>query len=456
MDTREVEMLRDSLPKIITEVPGPKSQELLKLRKDNVTDGVSMLAPVFVDRAEGAMVQDVDGNIFLDFVAGIGVLNIGHSHPEVIEAVKAQCDKYFAPNINVFNYEGYPRLSEKLNQMMPIEGEKKTILVNTGAEAVENAIKLARRYTGRSEIIAFAGAFHGRSYMTMALTSKVKPYKFGFGPMPSGIHRVAYPYCYRCPYGLKKESCDLHCAKVFEESVFLEYVSPDQLAAIILEPILGEGGFVVPPDEFMVELRRICDKYAIVLIADEIQSGYGRTGKMFACNYWAVKPDMITSAKSVAGGIPIACVTAKAEIMNAVNPGDVGGTYCGNALATASALKVLEITERDDFPAKANHVGGICMKRLLAMQARYDIIGDVRGRGAMLAIELVKDRTTKEPAKVETKAIIQECWRNGLVVLGAGVRDNNIRFLMPLVITDAQLEAGLDILDKAIAKVTGK
>jgi 4-aminobutyrate aminotransferase/(S)-3-amino-2-methylpropionate transaminase len=449
-------MLRDSLPKIVTEVPGPKSQELLKVRKNNVPDGVSMLAPVFVEKAEGAMVQDVDGNIFIDFVAGIGVLNIGHTHPEVVEAVKAQCDKYFAPNINVFNYEQYPKLAEKLNQIMPIEGEKKTLLVNTGAEADENAVKLARRYTGRSEIIAFAGAFHGRSYMTMALTSKVKPYKFNFGPLPSGVHRFPFPYCYRCPYGLEKQTCGLHCAKMFEESFFLEYVAPDQVAAIILEPILGEGGFVIPPDEFVTALRNMCDKYGIVLIADEIQTGYARTGKMFACNYWSVKPDMVVSAKSVAGGIPIACVTAKAEIMNSVTAGEIGGTYCGNPLASASALKVLEIMERDHYPEKAKHIGEICMRRFYEMQQKYEIIGNVRGKGAMMALEFVKDRTTKEPAKDETKAIIQECWKNGLVILGAGVRDNNIRFLMPLVITDDQLNAGLDILDKAIAKVTQK
>ena len=363
-------MLRDSLPKIITEIPGPKSQELLKVRKDNVTDGVSMLAPVFVDRAAGAMVQDVDGNVFLDFVAGIGVLNVGHSHPEVVKSVQDQCEKFFAPNINVFNYEQYPRLAEKLNNLMPIDGEKKTILVNTGAEAVENAVKFARRYTGRTEIIAFAGAFHGRSYMTMALTSKVKPYKFDFGPLPSGIHRFPFPYCYRCPYGLEKESCGLHCAKMFEESFFLEYVAPDQVAAIIFEPILGEGGFVIPPNEFIEAMRNLCDKYGIVLIADEIQTGYARTGKMFACNHWTVKPDMIVSAKSVAGGIPISCVTAKAEIMNSVSPGEVGGTYCGNALAATSALKILEIMDRDDFPSKANHIGEICMERFLKLQTK--------------------------------------------------------------------------------------
>ncbi|QOX64104.1 4-aminobutyrate--2-oxoglutarate transaminase [Anoxybacterium hadale] len=447
--------LRTSLPRIVTDaVPGPKSAELLKIRKDHVTDAVGMLAPVFVDRAEGAMVQDVDGNIFVDFVAGIGVLNIGHSHPEVIEAVKEQCEKYFAPNINVFNYEQYPRLAEKLNELIPIEGEKKTILVNTGAEADENAVKLARRFTGRSEIISFAGAFHGRSYMTMALTSKCRPYKTGFGPLPQGVHRFPFPYCYRCPYGLERESCGLHCAKMFEDSFFLEYVAPDQVAAIILEPILGEGGFVVPPNEFLTEMRRLCDKYGIVLIDDEIQAGYARTGKMFACEYWSVRPDILVSAKSVAGGIPIACVTARKDIMESVSPGELGGTYCGNALASASALKVLEIMERDDFCAKANHIGEMAMERLHEMQERYSIIGDVRGKGAMLAIEMVKDRTSKVPAKEETKAIIAECIQNGLVVLGAGVRDNCIRFLMPLVITDEQLHEGMDILDRAIAKIT--
>src|SRR5665647_2308198 len=298
--------LRTSLPKVISEsIPGPKSLELLKVRKENVSDAIGMGAPVFVEKAEGAMVQDVDGNVFLDFVAGIGVLNIGHSHPEVVEAVKAQCDKYFAPNINVFNYEQYPRLAEKLNEIIPIPGEKKTILLNTGAEADENAVKLARRFTGRTEIICFSGAFHGRSYMTMAMTSKVKPYKFNFGPLPSGVHRFPFPYCYRCPYGLTEDSCDMHCAKQFEESSFLEYVAPESVAAIILEPIQGEGGFIIPPDAFIIELRRICDKYGIVLVADEIQSGYARTGKMFACEYWSVRPDMIVSAKSVAGGIPV-------------------------------------------------------------------------------------------------------------------------------------------------------
>lgn len=447
--------LRNSLPKIVTEnIPGPRSEELLKIRRDNVTEAVSMLAPIFVDRAEGAMVQDVDGNIFVDFVAGIGVLNIGHTHPEVVETVQKQCNRYFAPNINVFNYEQYPQVAEKLNQIIPIDGEKKTILINTGAEADENAIKLARRFTGRSEIIAFSGAFHGRSYMTMTLTSKVKPYKHNFGPLALGVHRFPYPYCYRCSYGMELETCDMHCAKMFEDSFFLEYVAPDSVAAIIIEPILGEGGFAHAPASFMKIIRELCDKYGILLIADEIQSGYYRSGKRFACEYWDVRPDILVSAKSIAGGIPLSCVTARKEIMEAVSPGELGGTYSGNALATASALKVLEIMERDDYASKAQHIGSIIEEKVTNMQKKYQIIGDVRGKGAMVAIEFVKDPITKEPAKLETKAIIVEAMRNGAVFLSAGVRDNCIRFLPPLVITDEQLLAGLDILDNAIAKVT--
>lgn len=447
--------LRTSLPKIVTDkIPGPKSEEFLKVRKDNVTNAVGMLAPVTVDHAEGAMVQDVDGNIFMDWVAGIGVLNVGHSNPEVVEAVKAQCDKYFAPNMNVFNYYQYPAVAEKLNKIVPIDGPKKSIIVNTGAEADENAIKLARRYTGKSEIICYAGAFHGRSYMTMALTSQIKPYKFGFGPLAGGVHRIPYPYCYRCPYDKDCKTCDLYCAKRFEESIFTQYVNPDEVAAIILEPILGEGGFVQAPVEYMREVRKLCDKYGIVLIADEVQSGYCRTGKMYACEHWDVKPDIVVSAKSIGGGIPMATVTAKKEIFDSVSAGELGGTYSGNALATTSALKVLEILERDDYCGKANHINSIVMPRFEEMKKKYEIVGDVRGVGAMLAMEFVQNKASKEYATDLTTAIQKECMNHGLVILNAGVTHSVLRFLFPLVITDEQLNAGLDILDNAIATVS--
>lgn len=451
-------MNRLTEPKIICEVPGPKSQELLKLRAENVPVGVSGVVPTFIQRGEGALFEDVDGNVFLDFAGGLGVLNIGYSHPEVVEAVKEQCDKYFHSSINIVLYEQYVRLAEKLNQLVPGDFDKKTMFVNSGAEANENAIKIARKFTKRTEVIAFTGAFHGRTLMTMTLTSKVKPYKFGFGPFAPGVHRMLFPYCYRCPYGLKIESCELHCAKQFED-FFLEQVAPEDIAAFILEPVQGEGGFIIPPDEFVVELRRICDKYGILLIADEIQTGYCRTGRMFATQYWADKgvyADIVTSAKSMGAGLPISAVTARAEIIGAAQVGGIGGTYCGNPLASTAALKVIEVMEREFFAEKGQHIGKVCMKRLKEMKEKHDIIGDIRGLGAMVAIELVKDRDTKEAAKDETNKIIGECYKNGLVILSAGVRGNVIRFLMPLVVTDKQLEIGLDILEDAIERVNSE
>lgn len=444
-------------PRIVTQVPGPKAQELLKIRDQNVPKGVSGTVPTFVKRGEGALFEDVDGNVFLDFAGGIGVLNIGYSHPEVVEVVKNQAENFFHTSINVVLYEQYARLAEKLNKIIPGDFEKKTMFVNSGAEADENAIKIARKYTKRSEIISFTGAFHGRTLLTMTLTSKVKPYKFGFGPFAPGVQRATFPYCYRCPYDMEAESCELHCAKQFE-SYFLEQVDPEDVAAFILEPVQGEGGFVVPPDEFVKELRRICDKYGILLIADEVQTGFGRTGKMFATEYWAEKgvyADIVTTAKSLAAGLPLSAVTGRAEIMEASHVGGIGGTYGGNPLATTAALKVIEVMERDGIPERGAQIGELCIQRFEEMKKKYSIIGDVRGRGAMVALELVKDRETKEPAKDETGQIVAECWKNGLVVLSAGARGNVIRFLMPLVITDEQLNMGLDILEKAVAKVNG-
>jgi 4-aminobutyrate aminotransferase / (S)-3-amino-2-methylpropionate transaminase / 5-aminovalerate transaminase len=439
-------------PHIITPVPGPKSQELLKLRGKNVPAGVSVNTPVFVERGEGALVEDIDGNVFLDFVGGIGVLNVGYSHPEVIDAVKEQVDKFFHTSINVLLYENYMRVAEHMNNLLPGNFAKKTMLVNSGAEAVENAIKIARKYTGRSEIIVFTGAFHGRTNLTMAMTSKVKPYKFEFGPFAPGIHRMPYPYCYRCPYGLEETSCGLYCAEQIE-SFFLEVVAPSDVAAVVIEPIQGEGGFVVPPDAYISVLRDICDTHGILLIADEIQTSFGRTGKLFATEHWQAAADMVTTAKSIAGGLPISTVTGRSEIMDAAHVGGIGGTYSGNPVAAAAAMKVIEIMQRDDYPGRANELGDYFRGKLNQLKEKHQLIGDVRGRGVMLAIELVKDRSTKAPAKDETNAIIQECWKNGLVLLSAGARGNVIRFLVPLVVTEAQIDTGLMILDQAIGKV---
>ena len=442
-------MLFMEKPKMLTQLPGPKAKELMELREKSVPKGVSVNVPTFIKAGGGAMVEDVDGNLLLDFAGGIGVLNIGYSHPEVIQAVKAQTEKFFHAMVNVIQYEQYSLLAEKMNEIAPVAGPAKTMLVSTGAEADENAIKIAKRFTGKTDIITFEGAFHGRTLLTMALTSKVKPYKYGFGPFPTGIHHFPFAYCYRCPYGLVKESCGLRCAERIKEA-FLSVVDPDDVAAIIVEPVQGEGGFILPPDEFLVELRAICDKYNIVLIVDEIQTGFYRTGKRFALEHVGIKADIVTTAKSLAGGIPLAAVTGKTEIMDSVQVGGIGGTYGGNPIACSAALKIIEVMDREDFSQKSTKIGEVLLKRFRKMQQQYEIIGDVRGRGAMIALELVKDRINKLPAKEETANIVKEAYQNGLILLSAGILGNVIRVLVPLVVTEEQLNCGLDILEAAI------
>lgn len=440
-----------NMPKVVTrEIPGPKAKELLEVYRRNVSGGVSYVVPTFVRRARGALFEDVDGNVFLDFGGGIGVLNVGHAHPEVVQAVQEQAGRFFHTLISNVYYESYARLAERINGIMPGGHPKKTFFANSGAEAVENAVKIARRYTGRTEIITFTGAFHGRTTLTMSLSSKNRPYKLGFGPFAPGVHRMEFPYCYRCPFGLERATCGLHCAGRYE-AFFLEEVDPTEVAAVIIEPIQGESGFIVPPDEYIEELRRICDEHGILLIADEIQCGFARSGRMFAHEYWNVLPDIVTTAKSLAAGLPLAAVTGRADIMDCTQVGGVGGTYSGNPLATTAGLKVIEIMQRDNFPQKAEHVGRLMRERLERMQKRFRMIDDVRGRGAMLAMELVTDSRSKAPATEETLAIQRECWERGLLVLDAGVRDNILRFLMALTITEDQLNAGFDILESVVA-----
>lgn len=440
-------------PEIKTDIPGPKSKELLKLKEKYIPQGVFNTVPTFIKKGEGAVIEDIDENILLDFAGGIGVLNIGYSHPEVVEVVKDQAEKFFHSSINVVLYESYIQLAKKLCEITPGNFKKKTMFVNSGAEAVENAIKIARKYTKKTDIISFEGAFHGRTLMTMTLGSKVKPYSFGFGPLAPGIHKIPFAYCYRCSYGLERSSCNLRCAERLNE-IFSSVISAEDVAAVILEPIQGEGGFIVPPDEFVNRLKEICEKNNILLIADEIQTGFCRTGKMFASEYWEVAPDIITTAKSIAGGLPLSAITAREEIIEASQVGGIGGTFCGNPLACAAGLKVIEIMERDNFTEKAQKIGEIIRARFNAMAEKYSIIGDVRGRGAMMAFELVKDRKNKEPAKEETKAVIKEVYKNGLVLLSAGLYSNVIRILVPLVVTEEQLNAGLNIIEKAVEKVS--
>lgn len=449
-------MLKDSLPKIITELPGPKSKLVIEKRGTEIPSSIACATPCVIDRAEGAMVQDLDGNIFLDFVAGIGVLNIGHSNPEVIEAVQKQAERYFHPQINTFHYKEYVDLAEKLNTITPGDFKKRTAFFNSGSEAIDNVVKIARRYTKKPNVIAFTGAFHGRTYMAMTLTSSVKPYKQGFEPLNPGVYRVPYPYTYRAPEGVTGDKVSQYYLDQITD-MFNDYLLPDTVAAIILEPIQGEGGFVVAPKEFVIALRELCTKHNILLIADEIQTGYCRTGKMFATDYWAeygVYADLMTSAKSIAAGLPISAVTGREEIMEATLPGELGGTYGGNPLACASALKVLEIFERDNYAGKAMEMNKKLMSRFEKWYDQFDFIGEYRGVGAMAAIEFVKDRGTKEPNPELVNKIMAECKQKGLVVKNAGVYGQVIRFLAPLCITDAQLEAGLDILEDAMKKFT--
>jgi len=438
-----------------TTIPGPRSQALMKRREAAVVRAAFHATPVFIERADGAVIEDVDGNRLIDFAGGIGCLNTGHRAPAVIEAVRRQLDRFLHTSFNVLPYESYIAVCEKLNALAPGESPKKTILVNTGAEAVENAIKIARSYTKRQAVICFEDAFHGRTYMAMAATSKTHPYKAGFEPFPGEVYRVPYAYCYRCSYSLTYPSCEVHCARHIEDT-FKRVVAAESVAAVIVEPVLGEGGFVTPPAEFYPALRAICSRYGILLIADEVQTGFARTGSMFACERLGLNPDMVAMAKSLGGGLPLAAVTGRSEIMDAPGAGQLGGTFAGNPAACEAALAVLAIIEKEDLCARANVLGDRFRRRAAKWQERWELIGDVRGLGAMQALELVRSKTTREPADEETKEVSQYCYEHGLVTITAGSYSNVIRLLMPLVITDGQMDEAMDVLESGLATVAEK
>ena len=445
-------MLKNALPKIITPLPGPKAKAVIDRRKEAMPGSIKSVYPCVISRGEGAMFEDVDGNVFLDWVGGVGVLNIGYSHPELIEAVKAQSEKYFHAMMNIVTHEGYILLAEKLNEIVPVKGtKKKTMFANSGAEADENAVKIAKSYTKRPNIIVFSGAFHGRTLLAASMTSK-KAYANGIGPFPDGIYRAEFPYLYRGPKGYSEEEAmdyyieKLH--KVFEEASPAEYV-----AAIVVEPVQGEGGFIPAPIEWVKAVRKICDEYGILLVADEVQTGFARSGKMFVSNYWeeaGCAPDIIAMAKSIAGGVPLSAVTAREEIFDNIKPGIIGGTYGGNPLACASALKVIEIMERDNLCDRSLEIAKVCSAKFDEWKEKYDIIGDVRGIGCMMGIEFVTDKASKTPNAKVVSDIVTHAYEKGLIVESAGVYSNVIRFLSPLVITDEQLECGLEILEAAI------
>ena len=447
-------MLKDVLPKIITDtLPGPKAKAIIDRREAAIPNAIRCAYPLVIKRGEGAMLEDVDGNLFLDWVGGVGVLNVGYSKPELVDAVKKQVENYFHAMMNIVTHEGYITLAEKMNEIVPVRGEKrKTMFANSGAEADENAVKTAKGYTKRPNIIVFSGAFHGRTALTMAMTAK-KAYAAGMGPFPDGIYRADFPYLYRKPKGFTdQEAIEFYINDLLK--VFEECSPPEQVAAIVVEPVQGEGGFVPAPIEWVKAVRNICDQYGILLIADEVQCGFGRSGKLFVSNYWeenGCAPDIITTAKSIAGGLPLSAITASAEIFDGVPAGTIGGTYSGNAVSCAAALKVIEVIEKEHLCERANVISEKCMAKFNSWMDKYEVIGDVRGIGVMLGIEFVKDKVTKEPNKDIVNKLVNECVQHGLIIEGAGTYGNVVRFLSPLVITDEQLESGFEILEKAIA-----
>ncbi|MER7999641.1 MULTISPECIES: 4-aminobutyrate--2-oxoglutarate transaminase [unclassified Streptomyces] len=434
--------------RVVTALPGPTSQELQARRTAAVARGVGSVMPVFAARAGGGIVEDVDGNRLIDFGSGIAVTSVGASAEAVVRRAAAQLADFTHTCFMVTPYEGYVEVCERLAELTPGDHAKKSALFNSGAEAVENAVKIARSYTGRQAVVVFDHGYHGRTNLTMALTAKNMPYKNGFGPFAPEIYRVPVAYGYRWPTG--PENCGPEASAQAIDQISKQ-IGAENVAAIVIEPLLGEGGFIEPAKGFLPALAAFARDNGIVFVADEIQSGFCRTGRWFACEDEGVVPDLITTAKGIAGGLPLAAVTGRAEIMDAAHPGGLGGTYGGNPVACAAALGAIETMKELDLPAKARRIETVMKGRLSALREKYDLIGDVRGRGAMIAIELVKDRRTKEPAPEATAALAAACHAAGLLVLTCGTYGNVLRFLPPLVIGEDLLEEGLDILENALA-----
>jgi 4-aminobutyrate aminotransferase / (S)-3-amino-2-methylpropionate transaminase / 5-aminovalerate transaminase len=428
--------------------------EINRLRVQALPRGVASATTSMVARTKNAIITDTEGREFIDFAGGIGVMNVGHAHPKVLAAAREQLDRFAHTAIAVFGYEAYIRLADRLNRSAPGNTPKRSFFVNSGAEAVENAVKVARAATGRAGIVAFDNAFHGRTNLAMGLTSKITPYKKDFGPFVPEIYRIPYAYCYRCPLNLKYPACGVECAELLR-SGFENQFQADEIACLLVEPVQGEGGFVVPPPEYHPKLKAICEEQGILFVADEIQTGFGRTGKLFAMEHYGVEADIMTTAKALGAGYPIAGITGKAEVMDAPSPGSIGGTFGGNPLACQVGLAVFDIMEEERLPERAMEIGHRVTARFAAMQERFPVIGDVRGLGAMVAIELVEDPQTKKPATALTRVYRAKLFENGLVNILAGTYDNVIRTLMPLTIEWETLDRGLDIMEDTLAQVTG-
>lgn len=442
-----------NVPSIKTKIPGPKSEELINQRNDFVPPGVYLVQPVTICDSEGALVTDVDGNTLLDFTSGIGVTSLGHSKKEILDTISEQAGKLIHSCIHVANYEPYVKLAKKLTEITPGEFKKRTLMLNSGSEAVENAIKIVRQSTGRPNIVSFENSFHGRTYMAMTLTGKWDPYKVGLGPFVPGVFFTPFPYAYRCPWGTDDpEECGKAAIHHIEKSIFKTQVDPSTVGAIITEPVQGEGGFIDPPKNFLPMLKDLCEEHGIQLIIDEVQTGFARTGKMWAIEHFGVEPDVTVMAKAIASGLPLSAVVAKEELTANIYPGSLGGTYGGNPIACATALKVIEIIERDKIVEKSEKMGKYLRTRLDELQSRYEKIGDVRGLGPMLAMEFVKDKSTKKPDPDTSSSIMKECLKNGLMTLKAGLYSNAIRLHPPLTIEEEYLEIGMDILENAIKK----
>ena len=433
-----------------TTIPGPRSQELMQRRMHAVPRGVFHSTPVFAARAEGALVEDVDGNTFIDLAGGIGCVNTGHRAEPVLAAIRDQLDRYLHTCFSVSPYEGYVELAERLNQLTPGKFPKKTLILNTGSEAVENAVKIARAYTKRPAVICFEDAFHGRTLLALSLTSKTHPYKAGFQPFVSDVYRISYG----CDFEGGLSTIESDCERHFEQ-VFKRVVAAESVAAVIAEPVLGEGGFIAPPPEYFRTLAEICRKHGILFIADEVQTGICRTGSLFACEQYGVEPDMLLSAKSLGGGLPISAITGRAEIMDSTEVGGLGGTFIGNPVSCAAALAVLDMVEREKLSERAQKLGDRFVERATRWKNQYPVIGRIHGIGAMRALELVRDRDSREPASAETKAIVRYCYEHGVLTISAGTFSNIIRLLMPLVITDEQFEEALCVLESALESVSG-
>ena len=425
---------------------------LRELREKVTPQGQGSVTPYYVESAKGAVIYDVDGREFIDFAGGIGVMNVGHSHPKVVAAIKEQADKFTHTCFMVVPYAHVVELANRLCGLTPGSFPKKALFINSGAEAVENAVKIARYHTKRPAVIAFENGFHGRTLLTMTLTSKVNPYKLGFGPFAPEVYRMPYAYCYRCPFGLTYPRCDVACADYLRE-FFVTHVAAESIAALLVEPITGEGGFITPPPEYFPKLCALCRDNGIIFIGDEIQTGMGRTGKMFALEHWQVEADLTLVAKSLAAGMPLSAVVGKREIMDSPHLGGLGGTYGGNPVCCRAALAVLDIFAEEGLLETARILGQKVRLRFDAWHQQFELIGDVRGLGAMLALELVKNRETKEPAADEARALVQFCYEKGLILLSCGNFGNVIRILMPLVIKDDELERGLAIMEEGLSRL---